>query len=296
MKITITGGSGFIGLKLSKLFTDLGHEVLILDIRPPRKEIKGVKFVEANLLKEPVPPEAIECDAIVHLAGVNIFGRWTEDYKKLILESRTKTAKTLIDAIKASEHTPEVFVSASAIGYYGDGGEEKLDESAPSGNDFLANVCKRWEAVAQTSEDAGMRWVSVRTGIVLGPGGGMLGKLVPIFKMFLGGPLASGNQWFSWIHIEDLLNVYKKAVLDSNLSGPVNAVAPNPVRNKEFAKALGSAVNRPAIIPVPKFALKIVLGELANEITMSQRVIPKKIQETDFNYKYPDINSALKNL
>ncbi len=293
MKITITGGSGFIGSKLSELFLSLGHEVLVLDIVPPNKNLERIDFIKVNLLKESVPQGALECDAIVHLAGVNIFSRWTENYKKLILESRTKTASALIRAVKNSHHKPKVFVSASAVGYYGEGGEKELDESSGSGNDFLAFVCKQWEETAKAAEDAGMRWVSLRTGIVIGKGGGVLSKLIPVFKMFLGGPIGSGKQWFSWVHLDDIINIYKTAVFDERLTGPINAVSPYPVYNRDFAKAVGKALHRPALIPAPKFALKIVLGELANAVLVSQRVIPKKLSEINFTYSYPKIKEAL---
>lgn len=294
MKICITGGSGFVGSKLSEFFVNSGYDVLILDLLPPRKNITGTSFIKIDLLKELVPNEVLECDAIVHLAGVNIFGRWTEGYKKLILESRTKTARALIETVKKSSKKPKVFVSASAVGYYGDGGECDLGESSPSGKDFLAYVCREWEAVAKTAEQAGMRFVSIRTGIVIGSQGGMLAKLIPIFKWFLGGPIGSGEQWFSWIHMDDLLNVYKIAINDDRLSGPINAVSPSPVKNKNFAKALGRALHRPSFIPVPKFALKLFLGELATAVIVSQKIIPKKLLEIKFSYLYPEISEAIR--
>ena len=293
MKICITGGSGFVGSQLAKSFVDAGHTVLILDLRSPRDEIAGVDFRKSNLVDDIPKEDFLSCDAIIHLAGVNIFGRWTEEYKKLILDSRINTARALIATVKESGRGPKVFVSASAVGYYGDGGEAELAESAPNGSDFLATVCRKWEEVARTSETAGMRWVSVRTGIVLGKGGGMLAKLLPIFKWGLGGPMGSGKQWFSWIYMDDLLNVYKTVTLDDTFSGPVNAVSPNPVRNKELAKAIGNTLKRPAFLPVPGFLLKLVMGELGSVVVMSQKVIPQKLTDNKFSFICPTIEKAL---
>jgi uncharacterized protein (TIGR01777 family) len=294
MNIGITGGSGFIGSALCERLTAAGHRVVILDIRPPTRKIAGAEFIQADLMEGAVPSRILECDALIHLAGVPIFEKWTDEYKKIILESRVKTARALIDAVKKAGRGPRVFVSASAVGYYGEGGEATLTESSPAGTDFLARVCREWELVAKRSEQVGMRWVSVRTGIVLGPGGGMLSKLIPVFKWGVGGALGSGKQWFSWIHIEDLLSVYVAAVTDVRLSGPVNAVAPHPVRNTEFTRVLAEVLHRPAFFHVPGFALRMVLGELANAVLMSQRVVPKRLSEIDFSFRYPTIKQALR--
>jgi uncharacterized protein (TIGR01777 family) len=293
MKIAITGGAGFVGSALAAAFVEKGHEVLILDRNAPRKELPGRTFLRTDLISD-FPTEAyLACDAVVHLAGVNIFGRWTPEYKKQILSSRIDTARTLIDAVEKSGRGPKIFISASAVGYYGEGGEAELTEASPRGNDFLATVCAAWEDAAHRAEQAGMRAVSVRTGIVLGPGGGMLAKLIPVFRGGLGGPMGSGRQWFSWIYIKDLIAVYVRAVLDDAFSGPVNAVAPHPVRNKELARALGKALHRPSFIPVPAFALRLVLGELASVVVMSQRVIPEKLLASGFVFLEPAIDGAL---
>ncbi len=246
MKIAITGGSGFVGSKLAKLLVRDGHQILSLDRAAPKKQIEQVHYIKTDLIHDLPIEEYLSCDAVIHLAGVNIFGRWTPAYKKLIVSSRVETAKALIQAVKNAGKGPGVFVSASAVGYYGDGGEEVLLEGSPNGRDFLAQVCKEWEQVAAASQNAGMRWVSIRTGIVLGPGGGMLAKLLPIFRWGLGGSIGNGKQWFSWIFMDDLLRVYKTVTLDPSFSGPVNAVSPHPVRNKELTKALGRVLHRPA--------------------------------------------------
>ncbi|MAZ40966.1 TIGR01777 family protein [bacterium] len=296
MNIAITGGAGFVGSKLSESLARDGHAVLILDLHPPKQSVQGASFVKVDLMKEEVPERVLECDAIVHLAGVNIFGRWTKDYKELIVESRVKTAEALYEKCKEGDTRPSIFISASAIGYYGAQGETELTESLPPGGDFLATVCIAWERAREQFNDLGMRTVSVRTGIVLGPGGGMLKKLVPVFKWFLGGKLGNGEQWFSWIHIDDLIEVYKKALIDDSLEGPINAVSPEPVRNKVFTKALGKALKRPTLFFVPGFALKLVMGELGSVILGSQKVTPKKLKEAQFAYKYPSIDKALSTL
>jgi uncharacterized protein (TIGR01777 family) len=293
IKICITGGSGFIGMQLAKYFTKAGHSVLILDLHPPRENFSGVTFIQSNLVTD-IPVDAfLSCDAVIHLAGVSIFGRWTPAYKKLILESRVRTAQALIDVVKRANKGPRVFVSASAIGYYGDGGEESLTEASPNGKDFLATVCGEWEAAAQTSETVGMRWVSVRTGIVLGPGGGMLSKLIPVFRAGLGGPLGNGNQWFSWIYIDDLIAIYSTAVFDESLKGPINATTPNPVRNNELTATIAGVLNRPAFFRVPGFILRFFLGELGSTLLMSQKVLPQKLLERGFSFSAGDSAVAI---
>ena len=296
MKICITGGSGFVGTRLSYELVSLGHSVINIDVFPPKQEIENVYFIPADLTSGVVPPEVLECDAIVHLAGVNIFGRWTPEYKKRIFDSRILSANAVISACARSQKHPAVFVSASAIGYYGDSGERELTEDARLGTDFLSDVCMKWEDVASSAETIGMRRVSIRTGIVLGPGGGMLAKLIPIFKWGIGGRLGSGKQWFSWIHIDDLIAVYIQAITNTALSGAVNAVAPEPVRNRDFTQALADILNRPAFFMVPGFVLRMVLGELAGAILGSQKVIPAKLQKAGFVWKYPTIESALMNV
>lgn len=296
MRMCVTGGAGFIGSKLCRVLVEAGHTVLVLDRMPLRQDIPGVECIQIDLAREPVPAAVLACDAIIHLAGANIFGRWTPAYKRLILSSRTQSAAALIGAVKAAGTGPKVFVSASATGYYGEGGEQVLTETSPGGKDFLAQVCMQWEGISHSAAAAGMRFVSVRTGIVLGPGGGMLSKLLPLFKFGLGGRLGSGKQWFSWIHVDDLLNIYLAAVVNAELSGPINAVAPTPVRNADFTKALGRAVGRPAIVWVPRFILKLILGELADVVLMSQKVSPEKLQAIGFAFRYSTIEEALQDI
>ena len=294
MKIALTGGSGFIGTKLTEYFIEHGHRVVVLDLVPPRLQGEGVLYIRTNLIDD-IPKDALATvDAIIHLAGVNIFGRWTEDYKKKIIESRIATGKALLATIRSLALKPKVFVSASAVGYYGDGGEKELTEDAPVGNDFLAKVCGEWEALGQEVNDLGMRFVAVRTGIVIGKNGGMLAKLLPLFKFGLGGSMGTGEQWFSWVALSDLVRIYAEAVDNERLNGPVNAVAPTPVRNRELAQAIARSVHRFALLRVPAFLLHRVLGELAGVIVMSQRVIPKKLEEQSFVFNCRTLNEALK--
>jgi uncharacterized protein (TIGR01777 family) len=293
MRVCITGGTGFIGSKLTELFQASGHEVVVLDLTKPKKELAGVTYRAVNLLKEPVPEVVSTCDAIVHLAGVSIFNRWTPPYKKLILDSRVKTGEALIAEAQKPGSRVKTFVSASAVGFYGEGGEQVLTETSPAGTDFLASVCVAWEHMARSAEAHGMRSVSIRTGIVIGPDGGMMSKLVPIFKFGLGGRLGSGKQWFSWIHLKDLLAVYYQAVTDDRLRGPINAVSPGAVRNSEFTHILAEKLHRPAFWWIPGFMLHAVLGEFAGAVLASQHVVPQKLTDIHFVFAYPTVDSAL---
>ncbi len=293
MKIVITGGSGFVGSKLCELLIKEGHSVTIIGHSPPRKEMDRVSFVKANLMEGEVPSIFGECDAIVHLAGAPIFHRWTESYKRLILDSRVKTAKAIYQFLSQSKQRPKVFVSASASGFYGDRGDTLLDESAAEGRDFLASVCTEWEKAAENFSSLGMRAVEVRTATVLGPGGGALAKMIPLFRLGLGGKLGTGKQWFPWIHLEDLSQIYVQAITNPRLSGPINAVAPETLRNRDFTQALGHALKRPAILPAPAFALRLVFGELAEALLTSQKVIPKKLEQLGFHFSYPTMKKAL---
>lgn len=239
MKIAITGGAGFIGTELSKHLLASGHEIVVLDIAPSKITHPNLISLSTNLSLGKIPSEVAHSDAIIHLAGVNIFGNWTTAYKEQILKSRTESTKALITFLKENSHQVKTFVSASAIGYYGDTGEYPTDESGENGQGFLASVCKEWEAEVAKAQELGIRTVSVRTGIVLGKNGGMLQKLIPAFSLGLGGRMGSGQQWFSWIALSDLVRVYEEAVRNPALSGPINAVAPQSVRNSELAHALG---------------------------------------------------------
>ena len=216
-------------------------------------------------------------DAVIHLAGINLFSkRWNDEFKRAVLESREVSTKNLVEAIKSCTNKPEVFISASGIGYYGDCGETILNENSPKGNDFLADVCEVWENESENVEASGVRSVQVRTGLVLSPEDGALKQMLPAFKLFVGGPLGNGKQWSSWLHIDDIVGIYLHAIDNKNLSGAVNAASPNPVRMNEFANTLGKVLKRPSLFPVPKFILRLIVGEAAEVVTASQRIDPRK--------------------
>jgi uncharacterized protein (TIGR01777 family) len=296
MNIAITGGSGFIGTALAHKLLDTGHQVTIYDRIAPRFSHERMTYVTGNLVTDPAPASIAYHDVVVHLAGVSIYERWTTEYKQQIMDSRTKSTASIVDACRQSETKPSVFVCASAVGYYGDQGDRVLDESAAAptvGTDFLSDVCVAWESAAQKIEDLGIRRVSVRTAIVLGPGGGMMSKLLPIFKWGLGGRLGNGNQWFSWIHIDDLIAIYYEAITNTQLSGPVNATAPEPVTNRVFTKSLGRVLHRPVFWIIPAFALRIILGEFAKAVLASTRAVPVKLKSIGFTFTYSTIDEAV---
>ncbi len=299
MIICITGGSGFIGTQMTKHFVEQGHQVIIFDLVAPKVSHPNVSFFKLNIVHDEIPSILETCDVVVHLSGASIFNRWTTAYKKEIYDSRILSTRKLVEFFsihKPATKKPITFVCASAVGFYGEGSEDVLEESHRSGDDFLAQVCVDWEHEAQKAVEYGIRVVSIRTGIVLGAGGGMLAKLVPIFRLGLGGRLGTGKQWFSWIHMEDVIAIYEAAVLDTRLSGPVNAVTKDSIRNRQLVDSLAHALHRKAFFVLPRWFLKIVLGEFSQAILMSQHVVPKKLQEIGFVYKYPTIESAFETL
>ncbi len=250
-----------------------------------------------NPLQELPPLQAFEgCDAVINLAGESIAGRWTTAKKQLIRDSRVLGTKNLVNALAQLSSRPKVLLSASAIGYYGDRGEETLTEDAAPGSDFLAQVCRDWENEALKAESPGMRVVRLRIGLVLGRGGGTLQALLPLFRVGLGGPLGSGRQWWSWIHRDDLCRLIVQILANENVSGPVNATAPQPVRQKEFAQVLGRVLRRPAFLPTPAFALKIALGEFADGILASQRALPRRAQEMGYRFQFEELEGALREI
>lgn len=292
MKVVVTGSTGLIG---SALVTNLqadGHDVRRLVRHAPREADETQWYPSSGSLA----PEVVDgVDAVVHLAGAGIGDhRWTDDYKKAIRESRVTGTTAVAEAIAAAGQPPSVFVCASAVGYYGDTGEESFDESSPSGEGFLASVVRDWEAASTPAADAGVRVVNIRTGIVLSPDGGLLKQMLPIFKLGLGGRLGSGRQWMSWVSIADHVAAVRYLMVAENIAGPVNVTAPEPVRNKEFTKALAHAVHRPAIAVVPSVALKAALGGFAEEgALVSQRVLPARLEAAGFSFTFADIDSAL---
>lgn len=298
MKALVTGATGFVGPRLLRL---LDSPVVVS--RNPERARQAIGNLAGPIfrwdpLREPLPAEALDgVDIVYHLAGESVAeGRWTAAQKARIRESRVVGTRHLVQGIARAERTPSVLVSASAVGFYGNRGDDELTESSPPADDFLAEVCVAWEREAMAAQQHGVRTVTARTGIVLGAGGGALGKMLTPFKLGAGGPLGNGRQWMPWIHVADLARLYVHAADTASIRGPMNAVAPNPVRNSEFTKALGRQLHRPAFMPAPYLGLRLLFGEFAQVLFASQRVIPKVAIETGFVFQYPDIASALREI
>lgn len=295
MKILITGGTGFIGRALSHDLQEAGHEVLILTRRKEYSAPPTIKVVTWSPPKLILTDIMSGIDAIVNLAGESIFGRrWTKRQKDLIRSSRIDTTRAIVESIKNADQRPRLLISASAVGYYGPHGDEYVTEETPLGDDFLAKLAKDWEAEALKAQELAVRVVLMRLGIVLEMDGGALPKMALPFKFFAGGPVGSGRQWFSWIHRDDVLGIIKFLLEDETISGAVNATAPNPVRNREFSSALGMALRRPSSFSVPGFLVRVALGEFGDVILQGQRVIPERLLNAGYQFKYPEINEALK--
>lgn len=236
-------------------------------------------------------------DAVVHLAGEPIVARrWSRDQKKLIRDSRVLTTRSLVESMRSRDRKPAVFVSGSAVGFYGDRGDEQLDETSLAGDGFLSEVCQEWENEAARAIELGIRVAQIRTGVVLSAEGGALQKMLPPFKLGLGGRLGSGRQWFPWIHIDDIVGIIRHAILTSSLKGPVNGAAPEAVTNAEFTRKLGSALHRPAFLPVPEIALRALMGEMADALFVSQRVVPKAALTSGYEFRYPELAGTLRDL
>jgi uncharacterized protein len=292
----VTGGTGFVGKRLTAALVRDGHEVCVLSRSVPSPDNSPGKmtFVQGDPAKPgPWQDEVRSCGAVVNLAGETIFRRWTKRRKERILASRVDTTRNLVDALGSAPGRPAVLISGSAVGYYGPRGEEEIVEDSAPGDDFLAGVTVAWEREAMRAEGLSARVVRLRLGIVLGGCGGALEVLAPLFRAGLGGRLGNGRQWFSWIHVDDLVAAVGFVLGDQGLQGAVNACAPNPIRNRALAKALGRALHRPAWFAVPGFAARIVLGDFAESVLMGQRVLPRKLLERGFAFRYPEIGPAL---
>lgn len=313
MKIVIAGGTGFIGQALTRALLDGGHEVAVFTRTGASRLPPGVKAVRwpadnwpedgsagAGGLSSQAPwmESLMGAEAVVNLAGESIAAkRWTPEQKQRIRDSRVKSTRTLADALERLSHPPRILVSGSAVGYYGPGGDEELDETAPPGNDFLSRVCREWECEAKRAEALGGRVVLLRTGLVLGPNGGALPKMLLPFRLFAGGPVGSGRQWMPWIHLDDLISLIRCVLENDQARGPVNGTAPAPVTNREFSRTLGQVLRRPSWLPAPAFALRLILGEMAEALLLSgQRAVPKKALELGFGFQYPELEPALRNI
>lgn len=302
MKIAITGATGFVGSYLVKRLQAEGEQIIILtrnvnhaDRVFPKSAFPNVEIIAYNPHQSGDWQNVISgCDGVVNLAGASIGeGRWTPERKQEIIDSRKIGTQKLVEAIANAEKKPSVLVNASAIGYYGTSETATYEESSPAGDDFLAEVCVAWETEAQKVKDLGVRLAILRFGVVLGMGGA-IAKMLPVFKLFAGGTIGTGKQWFSWIEVDDLVNLIVAALKQPEIQGVYNATSPNPVRMAEFCHTLGDVVHRPSWLPVPAFALELLMGDAAMVVLEGQKVLPKRTLDSGFTYKYPDLKSALK--
>lgn len=299
MRIVVTGATGFIGAHLSRTLSERGDEVIALSRDPDSvaRRAPGVSRAYAwDPMSEPAPAEALEqAAAVVHLAGESVVGRWSEAKRRAIRDTRVLGTRNLVAGIVRLENKPQVLVSASAIGFYGDRAGEELSEQSSGGNDYLASVCRQWEEEALKIKALGLRLVRIRTGIVLARDGGALGAMLLPFQLGLGGPLGSGEQWWSWIHRDDLVTLIIHSI-DNKIDGIWNGTAPNPVTQKEFARVLGRVLRRPAFLPAPAFALKLILGGFAAELLSSKKALPRAPEASGVVFKYRELEPALREI
>jgi uncharacterized protein (TIGR01777 family) len=299
MKVLIGGGTGFIGSRLVSRLKARKDSVRVI----ARDPVHAAFVLGQDAETVPIGADATTllggAEVVVNLVGEPIFGkRWTAAQKERIRASRVESTRRLVAAMRdvPAGSRPKVFVSGSAVGIYGPRGDQELAEDAPHGQDFLAEVCREWERAAFEAEALGVRVVAVRTGIVLGPGGGALAQMMPFFRMGAGGPIGSGRQFMSWIHRDDHVALMMHAMGTASLTGPVNATAPNPVTSREFAKVLGKVLRRPAVVPTPRLALRLLYGESADILATGQRVVPKRALESGFEFAFPDLEPALRDV
>jgi uncharacterized protein (TIGR01777 family) len=298
MHVTVTGATGLIGSKLVRTLRDRGDEVTVLSRSPEKAQATlGVEAISWDPLAGPAPERGLRGrDAIVHLAGEPVAQRWNDDVKRRIRESRETGTRNLVAGLAAvaEGERPGALVSSSAVGYYGKHGDERVPESTPAGDDFLAGVCVAWEREADAAAPLGLRVVHVRTGVVLDADGGALKTMLPPFKLGVGGPVAGGGQYLPWIHVDDLVALYLHALEDESWTGAYNGAAPEPVTNKAFGKALGRALHRPAIAPVPGFAIRLLYGDMAEIVTEGQRAVPERALAGGFSFRHTDLDEALR--
>ncbi|XWK87985.1 MAG: TIGR01777 family oxidoreductase [Phormidium sp.] len=301
MKIAITGATGFVGSYLVKRLQESGDRIIILTRNAdrasrvfPKTAFPNLEIVNYNPLQSGDWQKVISgCDGVVNLAGAAIGeGRWTAERKQEIINSRQIGTQKLVEAIAKAEQKPSVLVNASAVGYYGTSETATFEENSPPGNDFLSEVCIAWEAEAQKVKDLGVRLGILRLGVVLGMGGA-IAKMLPIFKLFAGGTIGTGKQWFSWVEVDDLVNLIVAVLKRPDMQGVYNATAPNPVRMADFCHALGDVLHRPSWLPVPAFALELLMGDAAMVVLEGQQVLPNRTLESGFSYKYPSLKPAL---
>ncbi len=302
MRVFVTGGTGLVGSRLVGRLLERGDAATVLTRRPAaaRERFQDkCNIVEGDPVQRGDWSGAVaDCDAVIHLAGEPIFGaRWNDDFRARLRESRVRSTENIVEALgrapRTAEGRPKVLVNASAIGYYGPHGDEELTEDRPPGDDFLARLTVDWEQAARRAEGFGARLVLVRIGVVLDKAGGALARMLTPFKLGIGGPIGSGRQWMSWIHHADVVGILLLGLDNPEASGPLNGAAPNPVTNKEFSKALGRAVHRPALFPIPTFALRLRFGGVAEVLTTGQRVLPRRPLALGYKFRFPDLDAAL---
>jgi uncharacterized protein (TIGR01777 family) len=305
MRVFVTGGSGLVGSRLIRALSKRRDEVVLLTRRPEAVQPtlgSSCVIVAGDPTQTGPWMDAVDnCDAVVNLTGENLFNeRWGDAFKQRLRASRVLSTHNIVQALARKPRTasgvPRVLVNGSAIGYYGPRGDEELTEDSPPGNDFLARLCVDWEQPALAAEKQGIRVAVVRTGVVLDKAGGALAKMLTPFKMGAGGPVASGKQWVSWIHHEDLVGILRLALDNAGARGPLNGTAPQPVTNRDFATALGRALSKPSFMPTPAFALKMMLGEVADVLTTGQRVVPRKAQALGYAFRFPELDAALQDV
>jgi uncharacterized protein (TIGR01777 family) len=297
MKILMTGGTGFVGTTLTRELTAKGHSVTVLMRKV--ESVKGLPMGANSLEGDPTirgawQERVPEHEAFINLAGSSIFTRWTDEAKRSIRESRLLTTRHLVEAMAPRKGKETHLFSTSAVGYYGFHGDEDLIEESPPGTDFLATLAREWEAEAVKAKEHGARVVLTRFGIVMGRNGGMLGEVVPLFRMFLGANLGSGSQWLSWVHEMDLARIFLFLLENRGIEGPLNCTAPEPVRNSEFTETLGKVLGVPTVLPpVPGFMLRLMKGEFGSVILKGQRVLPRRLLAAGFQFRYPTLQEAL---
>jgi uncharacterized protein (TIGR01777 family) len=294
MNVTLTGATGLIGTRLVAALKARGDRVTVLSRNPEKaRAALGVEAIAWDPMAGPAPRDALDGrDAVVHLAGEPVAQRWTSEAKRAIAESREVGTRNLVAGLMEAEPRPAALVASSAVGYYGKHGDEIVGESTPPGDDFLARVCVAWEAEADKAAPLGVRVVHLRTGVVLDRTGGALKTMLRPFKAGVGGPVAGGGQYIPWIHVEDIAGLYL-AALDGDWSGAYNGSAPEPVTNKAFSKALGRALHRPALVPVPGLAVKLLFGEMGEIVAEGQRAVPMRAVQAGYGYRHPDLDEAL---
>ena len=300
MKVFITGGTGFVGTTLTQKLAQEGHEVTVLtrSLKGHQAALPEISYVEGDpTRKGPWQEKVAEQDVVINLAGASIFMRWSDAAKKLIWDSRIQTTKHLVEALSGRKDKEIHLFSTSAVGYYGFHEDEVLDESSPSGEGFLAALSREWEAAAVKAKDYGVHVTLMRFGIVLGRRGGALQQMIAPFKWWMGSPLGSGSQWLSWVHEQDLVNIFLYLIKQKKIPGAVNCTAPNPVTNRELTQFLGEVLAKPTFMPaVPGFVMGLVLGEFGSVLLKGQRVVPKKLLDAGFRFSFADLKSALKDL